>query len=147
MSRRRGVLQGKAPGAGTAPYKIPGQPLQPRAQSQGGAGRPSRPAGDPLDQPGLRTGKFLDGIGTARTGYLGGSAPGAKASQIPSKPAGAPALRRGPPRGPAAVRLPGKPGARARVFSQRAPARRRAADAVLFPNSQGSDSTEYDTAA
>src|SRR6266571_2216788 len=107
MPRRQGVFQGKALGAGTAPYQIPGQPLQPRAQSQGSTRRPSRPAGDPLDQPGLRAGKFLDGIGAARPDYAGGSAPGAEASQIAPEPAGAPALRRRAPRRPTAVRLPG----------------------------------------
>src|SRR6266851_687250 len=102
MPRPRGVFQGKAPGAGTAPYQIPGQPLQSRAQSQGSTRRPSRPASDPMDRPGLRTGKFLDGTGTARPDYPGGGAPGAKASQVAAKLAGAPALRRGAPRGPAA---------------------------------------------
>src|SRR6266699_420285 len=119
MPRRPGIFQGKASGAGAASHEIPGQPLQPRAQPQGGAGRAARPAGDPVDQPRVRPRKFLGAVGETRIDHRRGGAPGAAALQAAAGPARAPALRRGAPRGPPAVRLPGEPGARPGLFRHR----------------------------
>src|SRR6266852_7931379 len=88
----------------------------------------------------------MAGIGAARFVYLARGAPGAAASQAASKPARAPALRCGPPRGPVAVRLPGKPGPRSRVFPDCTPSRGRAAYAGLFSHGESRYPAEHDTA-
>src|SRR5260221_6737420 len=102
------LLQGQTLRAGTAPHQVPRQPLQPRAQSEGGPRRSSRPSGRSVARPRLRLGEYLAATGAPRLDHGGRGAPGAPSSPAAAEPPCTPALFPPGPRRPAAALVPRK---------------------------------------
>ena len=149
-ARRAGVLQGQAARAGAAPRQASGQRLQPRAEPQGSARRPARPAGRSCGSPRRAASATTGATWRAR----GLHHPRAKRASSRGTSDFLQDLRirlhylAGRREDRLAVRPPER--ARARNSATRPPRRKRASeqlDAALLPHRQGDHAAQHHPAA